>query len=284
MTEQVVQFLVAGVVVGSIYAIVGLGWTIVHSVTKVLNFAQGEFVMLGGMMSVAAVGAGIPVALSIPVALAGVTLTGLLMQRLTVNPIRLAAPATLIVMTFAVSMVIRGTAQLAWGWEARSLPPFTGGAAIRFLGAYILPQSLWILGTVIATVAALKLLLEHTLIGRALRACAYDAEAAQLLGIRPGRMGLYAFGLAAALGAIAGIVTTPLTNTSYDVGIMFGLKGMVAAIIGGWTMSGLFIGGLALGILESLGAGFVSTGFKDAFALLLLVAFLLLKTTRLLKW
>ena len=162
------------------------------------------------------------------------------------------------------------------------LPPFTGDRAISFLGAYILPQSLWVIGITVLLMIAFYLLLNRTLVGKALKAAAINRRAAALVGIDAGMMSVISFALAAAMGAIGGIVISPISYASYDMGVMLGLKGFVAAAMGGFTgVWGVFLGGLGLGLAESLAAGYISSSYKDAIALLFLFAVLLIRFRRL---
>jgi branched-chain amino acid transport system permease protein len=183
---------------------------------------------------------------------------------------------TLIIITIGVSIAIRGVALILWGTDPLPLPPFTGEDPIFIFSATLLPQGLWVLGMMVFVVAGLYLFFNRTITGKALRACAINRSAARLMGVSADRMSLFSFALSAALGAAAGIVVAPITAASYDAGTMLGLKGFVAAVVGGLTsMPGAVVGGLALGVLESLGAGLLRSGYKDAIAFLLLLVVLL---------
>ena len=164
-----------------------------------------------------------------------------------------------------------------------SLPPFSGDEPLSFLGAYVVPQSLWVMGTTAVLMVAFYLLLNRTLVGKALKAAAINRRAAALVGIDARTMSLISFGLAAAMGAIGGIVIAPISYASYDMGVMLGLKGFVAAAMGGFTgVWGVFLGGLGLGLAESLAAGYISSSYKDAIALVILFAVLLIRSRKLL--
>jgi branched-chain amino acid transport system permease protein len=270
------QFVLSGLSTGSIYALVALGIVIIYSVTGIINLAQGEYTMLGAMFAVTFYAWGLPLLLAFVAAILVTILAGLVIERLTVNPVRTASPVTLIIITVGVSIIIRGIALLIWGTMPYSLPEFTPGAPLNLFGAVVSRQRLWIVGTTAVVLGFLYYVLERTLLGKALRACAINQLAASFMGIGPGQMSLFAFGLSAALGAAAGIVIAPLTLVSYDMGLMLGLKGFVAAVIGGLVSTpGAVIGGLLLGVLESLAAGLLSSGMKDAIAFLVLFAVLL---------
>ena len=274
MSAQVMQFLAAGLTAGSIYALVALGFSIIFNASRVLNFAQGEFVMLGGMCAVSLLGMGLPLAPALIVAVLATALAGLVLERLALARGAQNSVMTMIIITIGASILLRGLAQLVWDKRIHALPPLSGDRPIAILGATVLPQSLWILGATLAIVVALRAFFLRTRVGKAMLATSHNRLAAQLCGIDVRRVVLASFGLAAALGAVAGVLVAPITYTSYDVGVMLGLKGFAAAIIGGLgSFPGAVAGGLLLGVLESFGAGFVSSAYKDAiaFAVILLV-------------
>lgn len=277
--EQLTQYVVSGVTLGSVYALVAIGFTIIFNVTGVINFAQGEFVMLGGMVSywllrVVALPAPLAFLLAISVT-AGI---GFALERWAIRPARNSPVISLIIITIGASILIRGLAAQFWGKDAAQIPAFSGEAPLRLGGATITPQSLWVLGTMVVTVAILKALLDYTLLGKALKACAVNRRAAGLLGIDTQVMSMVSFSLSAGLGALAGVVIAPVTLTSYGVGTMLGLKGFAAAAIGGFgSQLGAVVGGLFLGLAESLGAAFISSAYKDAIALVVLFLVLLMR-------
>jgi branched-chain amino acid transport system permease protein len=276
MSAPLVQYLLTGLTVGAIYALVALGFCIVYNASQVINFAQGEFVMIGGMAAVSFSGAGLPLALAVALAVAAATLVGLALEKLAVEPARRAPVVMLIIITIGASIFLRGLATLVWDKKLHALPPFTGDAPIAVLGAVILPQSLWVLGVTLLIVLLLAAFFGRTLLGKAMLATSYNPLAAQLVGINVRRMLFLSFGLSAALGAVAGTLIAPIALTSYDAGVMLGLKGFAAAILGGMgSGAGAVLGGLALGIAESLSAGYVSSAYKDviAFAVILGVLF-----------
>lgn len=275
MGAQLTQYLLTGVTIGAIYALVALGFSIIYNASHVINFAQGEFVMIGGMTAVSLLDGGVPLPLAIAAAVLAAAAVGMALEKLAIERARGASVVTLIIITIGASIFLRGLAQLVWDKNFHALRPFTGDAPIAVLGATILPQSLWVLGVTVAIVAALGWFFGRTLLGKAMLATSHNRLAAELVGIRVRGVLLLAFGLSAALGATAGILTAPITLTSYDVGVMLGLKGFAAAILGGLGSSvGAVAGGLALGILESLGAGFVSSAYKDAIAFVIILVVL----------
>lgn len=280
-----VQLILAGISTGSIYVLIALGIVMIYSVTGIVNLAQGEFAMLGAMLAVTYHGWHFPLALAFPAAVLSVTLIGVLLERATVNPVRSASPVTLIIITVGVSITIRGIALLTWGTTPYSLPAFSSGPPLKLLGAVISQQRLWVLGAAGVTLVLLYYLLERTLLGKALRACAINKQAAGWVGVSAGQMSLLAYALSAALGATAGIVIAPLTLVSYDMGLILGLKGFVVAVIGGLISApAAVIGGLLLGVVESLAAGLISSGLKDAIAFLALLIVIFVRSEQILKW
>jgi branched-chain amino acid transport system permease protein len=279
MTSQIIQYFISGVTQGSIYALVALGFTLIYSVTGIINFAQGEFVMLGGMLTYFFLHTlSLPLPLACLLAVMVVTGCGLVLERLAINSTQKAASVSLVIITIGASMFFRGIAGELWGKDPLSLPPFSGENPIPVMGAVIQPQTIWVLLVTLFFMLLFQLLLTRTLIGKALRACALNRRAAGIVGINVRNMSLLSFGMAAALGAIGGIVIAPMTMTSYDIGLMLGLKGFVAASMGGLSnQTGAVAGGFALGILEAFGAGFISSAYKDAFALLIFFIFLLIR-------
>jgi branched-chain amino acid transport system permease protein len=276
---QILQYTLSGLSTGAIYALIGIGFSIIYNSTGILNFAQGEFVMLGGMLALFFLNTlHLPLWAAIPCAVLSATCAGLLFERLAIRPLRQPTPLNLVIITIGGSILIRGIAMLLWGKDTHSLVPFSGEEPIAVGGATILPQHLWILGITLVIIAANKYFFYHTISGKAMRACSYNSRAAGLVGIDVRRMVLLSFMISSAMGAVAGIIVAPLTMTSYDVGIMLGLKGFCAAIIGGMS-SGVatVVGGLILGVLESLGAGLISSGYKDAIAFIILLLILFIR-------
>ena len=273
--DQILQFFITGISIGAIYAIVGIGFMIIYSVTRVVNFAQGEFLMLGGMLSITFHLKGFPLSISILLAVVITTLIGMFFYQAIIYPIRRAPAFALILMTFGGSIIIRGIAMLCWGTDPRSLPYFFGATPIQISGAVLNPQAVWVIVSTALMAVALFLFFRYTIDGKAFLASAINAFLASLMGIKTERMGLLAFALAACLGALAGAVMSPLTFPHIGIGIHLSVKGFTAALIGGLNrIEGVIVGGLALGVLEALGAGFISSGYKDAIALVILMVVL----------
>jgi branched-chain amino acid transport system permease protein len=284
LSVQILQYIISGITIGAIYAVIALGFTIIYNSTEVINFAQGEFVMLGGMAVIALDSIGyLPLGLSFILAVLSVTLVGITLERFTIRPARSSNPITLIIITVGASICLRGMAMMLWGKDALGLKPFTGSDPIHVAGATLVPQSLWVLGVTMVVTAGLQFFYKRTITGKAMRACAFNRRAASLVGISVNRMVLVSFALSAAIGAAAGIVIVPITLCGYDVGTMLGLKGFCAAVLGGLGSSpGSILGGFLLGVLEALGAGLISSGFKDAIAFFVLLLVLFIRPSGLL--
>ncbi|HTN65802.1 MAG TPA: branched-chain amino acid ABC transporter permease [Burkholderiaceae bacterium] len=273
---QFLQFLFSGITVGAAYALAALGFTIIYNTSGVLNFAQGEFIMLGGMLSAALLTVGLPLPLAIALAIVATGLIGLVVEKLAIEPAKNAEVVTLIIITIGASLTLRGLVQVWLGKGNHALPAFSGDTPIQILGASLLPQSLWVLGVALVIVLLLGWFFGRTTLGKAMLATSHNKLAAQLVGINTKVILLLSFGLSAVLGAVGGIILAPITYTSYDTGIMLGLKGFVAAVLGGLGGgAGAIVGGLILGIAEAMAAGYISSAYKDAvpFVLILLILF-----------
>jgi branched-chain amino acid transport system permease protein len=286
--QHYLQLTIDGIRGGSIYALMALGFVVVYSVTGIINFAQGEFVMLGAMLCLTVNGLNLPLPPAIKLVvsiIAGVLLTtliGMIVERTAIYPARRSPPVTLIIITIGVTLTLRAGALLVWGAEPYVLPAFTTLALedhiFRLGGITVQAQSLWIWATLAVVLVLLYFFLERSILGKALRACAVNRRAAQLVGISPTRMSLLSFAMAAALGAIGGIVMSPVTRPSYDMGLMLGLRGFVAAIMGGLvSVPGAVVGGLVLGVVENIAAGVTDPTYKSVVSFIILIAILLFK-------
>ena len=276
MFSEFLQFLISGVTVGATYALVALGFSIIYNSSNVINFAQGEFVMLGGMSTVFFLGVGLPLPLAIFCAVAVTVVIGLLLEKLAIEPAREGSVVTLIIITIGASIFLRGATQIAIDKEFHSLPAFSGEDPIMIGGASMLPQSLWVIGGAFVMVVLMWFFFEHMKMGKAMLAMSYNRLAARLVGINVRMVLALSFVQAALLGAIGGILVAPLSVTYYEVGIMLGLKGFCAAILGGLGRGwGAVLGGLIVGVAEAMGAGYISSDYKDAiaFIIILLVLF-----------
>jgi branched-chain amino acid transport system permease protein len=272
---QFLQFAFSGLTVGAIYALVALGFTLIYNSSDVINFAQGEFVMLGGMVTVFAADAGLPLPISALLAVIVTVAVGLLLHRFAIEPARGSSAVTLIIITIGASILLRGIAAVVFDKNFHSLPAFAGSAPWNIGGASVLPQTgVVLLGTGVI-VAVLWAFLARTLTGKAMLATAANRLAAQLVGINTSAVVGLSFVLSAAIGATGGILAAPITLTNYSVGTLLALKGFAAAMLGGMgNPLGAVAGGLLMGLLEAFGAGYLSSQYKDAVAFLVILAVL----------
>jgi branched-chain amino acid transport system permease protein len=272
------QFLITGLTIGSIYAIVALGFVTIYSVTKVINLAQGEFVMLGGMTMFTLLKMGFSYFVAFILTIAIVVAIGWLLERTIIRKAKGADALSLIILTIGCAIFIRGIAGMVWGKDSVKVEPFTSDEPVSVLGASITPQSIWVMVFMLIIVAGLYVLMEKTMLGKAFRACSVNPLAARLMAISPKKMSSFSFALSAGLGALAGLVIAPIMFPSYDMGIMLGIKGFSASILGGLgSAPGAVFGGLLLGVIESLGAGYISSGMKDAIAFGVVLMILLIR-------
>jgi branched-chain amino acid transport system permease protein len=263
--SEFLQFLFSGLTVGAVYALVALGFTLIYNASDVVNFAQGEFVMLGGMVTVFVAMAGVPLPLAAMIAVIVSVATGLLLYWLAIAPARDASAVSLIIITIGASILLKGLAQVVFDKQFHKLPSFSGDAPIDIMGAAIQPQSFWVIGGTAVAVIVLYGFLEKTLLGKAVLATSASRLAARLVGINTATIMALSFG----------ILVTPITLTSYDVGTMMALKGFAAAMLGGMgNPLGAVVGGLLLGLLETMGAGYISSTYKDAFAFIMILVVL----------
>jgi branched-chain amino acid transport system permease protein len=270
------QLLPSGITIGAIYAIVALGFVTIARASQIVNFAQGEFVMLGGVVTFALLkGAGLPYGLAILLAILLVTLIGFLLHLLVIYPLRKASIPILLMATLGASFFISSTSGLGFGQLPKTLPPFTGGQPFLIAGFSVAPQNLWVLGATFGLLIFLYLLSHRTWVGKAMEASSTDPLGADLSGISRNLMVFSAFGVSAGMGSVAGILITPIFYTSYSSGTLLGLKGFIAAVLGGWGKnSGAILGGFILGIVESLSIAFIPSGYKDAVAFVILLLIL----------
>ena len=283
-STQLWQLLIAGLSTGGIYALVAVGLNVIFKATDAINFAQGEWVMMGGMITATLVMlADTPLVLACLAAFAAVVVIGIVSERITIRPIK--SPTTVVVTLVSIGLAIssKSLVMLTLGKRPMSYPPFSGETPIKIGDVAIHPQTFWILGVTAVFMIVVHYFFEHTRLGKSMRAAAADADAAELVGIDVRRATMWSFAIAAGAGAIAGIIVSPLTLTSYDHGTPMGFKGFSAAMLGGiGNLYGAVVGGLLLGALESLAGGFISTKFKDAVAFIVLLLVLFVRPTGLL--
>ncbi|MDH7601754.1 MAG: branched-chain amino acid ABC transporter permease [Armatimonadota bacterium] len=285
LLAQVPQLVVSGITLGCIYAIVAVGFSIIYSSTQVINFAQGEFVMIGAMVA-AVLLAKTSLLVAFPAAVASGCLAGALVALFVLIPLKRASVISLIIITIGTSIMFRGLAQLFWGESAIPAPPFTGVAVqgyvedreFHLFGAYIRAQELWVIGVTALLVVGMHVFFRYTLVGQAMRACAINQLGARIVGINARRMITASFIMAAGLGAVAGVVVSPVFYAKCNMGTALGLGGFCAAVLGGLgNFAGGVAAGIILGIVESLTGGLLWSDYKDAVAFVILLVILLIR-------
>jgi branched-chain amino acid transport system permease protein len=273
------QYVVAGITKGAIYAVVAIGFNIIYNTTGIINFAQGEFVMLGGMTAVT-----LETFFPLPVAILGAVaitmVVGALIEIIFIRWLDRASVLRMIIITIGISILTREAALHIWGEKVRALPYFTGNeiSSLAFAGVRVSPQVLWVLGVCTVMVVCLNLFFHGTFVGRQMRACAANREAARLCGINARNMVTFSFVLSAGIGALAGCVISPITYVQYDFGTPLAIKGFAVAILGGLGNSmGAVVAGLILGVLESFSVMVLPTAYKDAIAIAIMLGVLLVR-------
>jgi branched-chain amino acid transport system permease protein len=262
-----------------VYALVGIGFNITYNATSIINLAQGEFVVIGGlMMWFFSESLQLPFFLSVVLTLVTAGLVGLLMERLTIKPLKNPDLLLMIMITIAVSIVLRGVLMFYFGKDPYVYASFTEGDPVSIYGAIIQQQTLWVIGITGFCITGLFFFFKKTIIGKAMLACSVNPTAAKLVGINVSKMVMLSFILSAIVGAIGGMAITPISLMEYDKGPMLAVKGFCAAIMGGLGSNrGAVLGGFIIGILESMTAGYIHSGLKDAVALIILLLILFLK-------
>jgi branched-chain amino acid transport system permease protein len=276
---QVVQYGLSGITVGSIYAITAIGFNIIYSCTGIINFAQGEFLIVGAMTAIS-LSRIVPLPVAILGAVVLTTILGGLIELVFIRRARDASVLRLIVITIGISILIREAMLHIWDEKPHALPYFTGTeiSTVTILGAHISLQILWVLGVSAVIVAALTLFFRFTLTGRAMRACADDRMAARLCGINDRWMVTLSFMLSAGIGALAGCVISPVTQTQYDMGAPLAIKGFTVAILGGLGNSlAAVAAGLFLGLLEAFVVSQFAAAYKEVVAIVVLLLILVFR-------
>jgi branched-chain amino acid transport system permease protein len=270
------QFLSSGITIGAIYALVALGFVTIARASQIINFAQGEFVMLGGMITFSLLHhVGLPYPMAAVTSVLFVILIGFLLYLLVIYPLRKASIPILLMATLGASLFISNSSSIVFGPLPKTLPPFSGDQPFLIAGIPVVPQSLWVLGATFLLLLFLYHFSHKTLLGKAMEASSTDPLGADLSGIWRNLMVFFAFGVSAGIGSIAGILITPIFYSSYSSGTLLGLKGFIAAVLGGWGKnSGAILGGFILGIVESISVAFIPSGYKDAVAFVILLLIL----------
>ena len=276
--DELLQFLIAGLKNGSIYALVALGFTIIFAATGAINFAQGEFFMLGGMLGVFFAGLGLPLPLAAAAAVAATAAIGAVFELLAVRPIKGGDPLRIIMVTIGGAVLLRQMALHLFGPDELPLEPFTDGPSLKLLGAAVERQTVWIWVLTGLAVVALALLYRRTAFGRAMRATSIQRDAARLVGVNAQAMVTASFALAAALGAVAGLAVAPLTQAAFHVGAGMGVKGFAAASSAAsairWRPSAAVC---CSGSSRASRRGYIDPIYKDAVALVVLLVVLFVR-------
>ncbi len=272
--NEVFGFLLSGITVGFIYTLVGLGFTVIYNSSGIINFSQGEFVMAGGMSSVFLLYAGFPLGISFILAIILTSMIGIVLYKL-ISISKDSSQISLIILTLGFAIFLRGVAQVIFDKQLHTMPSIIGDDAFEVFNTTLTYQSVLIMIVASFIVISLYLFFKKTKTGQAMVAASSNIDAAKLMGINIKKILMLNFAISAMIASIGGILLTPITSTNYEVGIMLGLKGFCAAIIGGLgNPFGAVAGGLLLGILESLVAGYISSEYKDAVAFIVLLAIL----------
>lgn len=271
------QELITGLAVGVVYALVGVGFVIVHRITGMVNFAQGEFAMVGGFGAVVATASLPPFVAPFAGAAVG-ALAGLLLYALVVHPLREKGLLVQTIATLGAAVVFRSIAQLAFGTQPYSVPPITAGPAVQVAGGAIARQVIWLLVIAALVYGVLAFFFGRTMTGRAMSACAINRYAAGVVGINVVMMSAIAFAMSGAVAGAAGAAAAPLAFATAGSGLALALKGFIAAILGGFDNVGLaLVGGLLVGVAESYAASLISTSYQGVIVLVLLLVLLVVR-------
>ena len=277
--ELFFQYIVAGVTYGIMYAIVAIGFNIIYNTTGIINFAQGEFLMLGAMTAIS-LNPYLPLPLAIAASVVITMIVGALIEVVFIRWLVGPSVLRMIIITIGISILVREAGLHIWGESVRSLTYFTGNevSSINLGGVRFSPQVLWVIGICSVIVVALTAFFKYTSIGRQMRACASNRDAARLCGISAKNMVTFSFALSAGIGALAGCSISPIAYTAYNSGTPLAIKGFTVAILGGLGNSMAAVAaGLLLGILESLSIWVLPAAYKDAVALSILLIILFVR-------
>ena len=272
------QIAIGGLVVGSIYAAIALGFSLVYRVTGAINLSQGGFALIAAMIGYTfGVAWGWPLVVAIPAAVATTVIIGVVLASFTFVPaLTRLSNANVLMLTAGLLTMIEGFSLAVWGSQPYAMPPFSGEQPLAFGAILISTQAFWVFGATALCIVALWLLIARTKLGKGLRACAENPSAASLMGIDVPRMTLLSFGLATLIAAISGVIVAPTTSLQFDTGRLFTISGFVAAAIGGIaSFPGAVIGGLFLGLVTQLSTAYISSLFSSAISLLILLVVLI---------
>lgn len=279
MSAMIIQLIINGLAMGAIYAMIGLGIALIFRAVQAVNFAQGEFVVFGGFLSITMLRTfNMPVWLAIIVGVFLTMMLGYLFQRLVYIPLQKSSVITVVVATMGVSTVLKDTARLIWGASPQSFPELLGSKIISIGELYIVPQNLVILGAALLLFIVQYILFERTFLGKQMQAVAQDKEASALMGIKVNRMIAFTFLYSSGLAALAGVLVAPVTYIWSTMGSGLVQKAFIATILGGFgSVPGAILGGLFVGVVEALCGGFISSVYQDAFAFIILIIVLVVR-------
>jgi branched-chain amino acid transport system permease protein len=286
MLELLAQSVASGIAIGCVYGLIGIGFCVIYNGSGIVNFAQGAFVMLGGMLTYVAMKSyGVPLPIAAVLAIVLVSILGIGLERIVVRPLwnRQSTIFIMILATLAAQIVVERATLIALGDQPRTLPMFTDFPPVRLAGIAVSYQFLWIFGCSALAIIGLGWFFASTTTGKAMRACSIDRDAAALQGIPVSRMLALSFAISAALGALAGVLVTPTQYTAFNVGIPYAISGFIAAIVGGFGRpAGALVGGIVLGVAQALAVLFLGAAFKNVAALSILLLFMFFRPTGLL--
>jgi branched-chain amino acid transport system permease protein len=269
------QLLVGAVALGSIYALIALGFNLIFATSRVMNFAQGDLAMLGAMIGVTlAGGMNLPFPLVALAAVAGVGALFLVFEIGVLRSLvrRKATLTSMVMATLALSLFLQGAAEIIWGRLEHPVPSPVRSEPYHIGGVVIVPHYLVVIGVTVLAFAVMYYFFRRTLLGKALLATGYEPEAARLVGINPTFMVTLTFFLGGGFAALAGLVVSPITFAAPWMGLSLAVKGFAASMIGGLgSVAGALIGGLIVGLLETFGSGYVSSAYADVFIFLSLM-------------
>lgn len=269
-----------GIALGSIYALTAIGFTMVYGIIKLINFAHGDIYMIGAFLTLTGLTVlNMPLILAFLFGMAGASVFGILIAKFAYSPVFKAPRINLFLSAIGMAIFLENFAMLIWGPETQSFPNVIDNRVFSFLGIRINTIQIIIIVTTVVLVALLTYIVQYTKIGRAMRCVSQDMDVSRLMGINTNRIVYFTFGLGSSLGAAAGILVGMYYKAAYPMmGYVPGLKAFIAAVIGGiGSIPGAMLGGIIMGVSESLGAAYISSGYRDAIAFIILIIILLLK-------
>jgi branched-chain amino acid transport system permease protein len=276
--SALVQFFFSGLTSGSVYALIAVSLVIVYKASLLICFAQGEFFVIGALTMVTLTSKGLPMPIAFVLSVLISAIIGALVERVLIRPIQNSSVGSLIVMTIAISLALKGLALLIWGKESHILQPFSSGTPIHVFGATLQPQVLWIIGITMLVLLVIWFFFEKTTLGIAMRACAENRLGASLMGISTEKAALFSWAWGSGIGALAGMAVAPLLFMQYSSGMMPMVKGFIAMSVGGLaSIVGAVVAGYLLGIVEAYTIGLISSQFSDTVVFTLLIIVLIFK-------